>query len=166
MLITLIAWQCCILGCFKLNNSWRELISNPLPICLEKRVCFCVIWKHSALIKNWNSKKKNTRVGEEISSALIKQFLPGIEVPDSSELEEAYIQVKMKAIQQVYLILCFCLFQRLFPCQMWSLSHVFKEWALEYLYCLIGTFKSNDLSCFIKLLWDNSTIVLIDAHLN
>lgn len=131
-----------------------------------KSVFLCHMWKHSVLIKNWNSKKKNTRVGEEISSALIKQFLPGIEVPDSSELEEAYIQVKMKAIQQVYLILCFCLFQRLFPCQMWSLSHVFKEWALEYLYCLIGTFKSNDLSCFIKLLSDNSTIVLIDAHWN
>lgn len=80
-------------------------------------MCFCVMWKHSVLIKNWNSKKKSTRVGEEISSALIKQFLPGIGVPDSSELEEAYIQVKMKAIQQVYLILCFCLFQRLFRCQ-------------------------------------------------
>lgn len=76
-------------------------------------MCFCVMWKHSALIKNWNSKKKNTLVEEEISSALIKQFLPGIGVPDSSqleELEEAYIQVKMKAIQQVYLIFYFCLF--------------------------------------------------------
>lgn len=52
--------------------------------------------------------RRKTRVGEEISSALIKQFLPGIGVPDSSELEEAYIQVKMKAIQPVYLILCFC----------------------------------------------------------
>lgn len=76
-------------------------------------MCFCVIQyvEHSVLIKNWNSKKKNTLVEEEISSALIKQFLPGIGVPDSSqleELEEAYIQVKMKAIQPVYLILCFC----------------------------------------------------------
>lgn len=62
--------------------------------------------------------RRKTRVGEEISSALIKQFLPGIGVPDSSELEEAYIQVKMKVIQQVYFILCFCLFQRFFRCQM------------------------------------------------
>lgn len=83
-----------------------------------KSVFLCHIWKHSVLIKNWNSKKKNTRIGEEIFSALIKQFFPGIGVPDSNELEEAYIQVKMKAIQQVYLILCFCLFQRFFGRQM------------------------------------------------
>lgn len=81
-------------------------------------MCFCVMWKHSVLIKNWNSKKKSTRVGEEISSALIKQFLLGIGVPDSSELEEAYIQVKMKAIQQVYLILCFLFVPKTFSLSM------------------------------------------------
>lgn len=50
---------------------------------------------------------------------MIKQFLPGIGVPDSSELEEAYIQVKMKAIQQVYLIFFF-----LFISKTFSLSNV------------------------------------------
>lgn len=64
MLITLIAWQCCSLGCFKLNNSWRELISNSLPICFKERVCFCVVCGSILSLSRTGIQRRKTHVLE------------------------------------------------------------------------------------------------------
>lgn len=161
MLITLIAWQCCSLGCFKQNNSWRELISNSLPVCLEERVCFCVIQYVEAFCPYHELEfKEEKHVLERrflllwsSNSFLVLEFLTVV------NWKKLTYKWKWKLFSKFIWFFSFCLFQRLFRCQMWSLSRVFKEWVLEYLYCLIVTFKSNNLS------W-SSTIVLIDAHLD